>query len=59
MLGLSSLDVEDDSDIYLCMACSEDEDESDSVRVRGEWVQADPRDLDVCMFEGVHVSEPT
>ena len=26
MLGLSSLDVEDDSDIYLCMACSEDED---------------------------------
>ena len=42
MLGLNSLDVDDDSDC---------------VRVRGEWVKADPKDLDVCMFEGVEVSD--
>ena len=48
MLGLSCLDF--------CQCC-EDEDESDDVRVRGEWVPANPKDIELCMFEGVDVSD--
>ena len=40
----------------LGLASLEEEDESDVVRVRGKWVTANARDLDICMFEGTTVS---
>ena len=43
MLGLASLDIDDDG--------------TDDVRVRGEWVLADPKNLDLCAFDDVEISE--
>ena len=64
--GVNSCDEEDDDDDedaddqsmgMLGLASLEKEDESDIVRVRGKWVPANPRDLDICMFEGTTVSD--
>ena len=62
--GVNSCDEEDDDEEdaddqsmgMLGLASLEEEDESDVVRVRGKWVTANPRDLDICMFEGTTVS---